>query len=100
MAEDELDTDTPERLYRTLLERWNARDAAGFAALFEAEGHSIGFDCSEMHGPQEIEAALGQIFADHETAAYVAKIRDVRLLSPDTALLRAIVGMVPPGRPT
>ena len=71
-----------------MLER---RNAAGFAGLF-------GFDGSEMHGPEEIESALGEIFADHETAAYVAKIRDVRLLTSELALLRAVVGMVPAGQ--
>jgi uncharacterized protein (TIGR02246 family) len=81
-----------------LLECWNARDSAGFAALFEPEGHSIGFDGSEMHGPGEIESTLEQIFADHETARYVAKIRDVRFLTADVAVLRAVVGMVPAGR--
>ncbi len=86
-----------EDLYRKLHERWNARDAAGFAALFAAEGHVIGFDGSEMHGPDEIASELGRIFADHGTAAYLAKVRDVRLLNDDIAVLRAVVGMVPPG---
>src|SRR5215207_7575362 len=87
-----------EELYRILLERWNAHDAQGFAALFEDEGHSIGFDGSEMHGPAEIASELGRIFADHETAAYVAKVRDIRSVAADVAMLRAVVGMVPPGK--
>lgn len=29
---------------------------------------------------------------------YVAKIKSVRFLAPDVAILRAIVGMVPPGQ--
>lgn len=91
-------TASPEELFQQLHERWNARDADGFAALFEVEGHSIGFDGSEMHGRQEIASELGRIFADHETAAYVAKIRDVHILGPDLALLRAVVGMVSPGK--
>jgi uncharacterized protein (TIGR02246 family) len=63
----------PERLYYALLECWNARDPAGFAALFEDDGHSVGFDGSEMHGPDEIESTLRQIFTDHETGRYVAR---------------------------
>jgi uncharacterized protein (TIGR02246 family) len=96
LAGEQTDTATPEQLYRTVLECWNARKAAAFAGLFESEGRSIGFDGSEMHGPEEIESALGEIFADHETAAYVAKIREVQLLTPELALLSAVVGMVPP----
>jgi uncharacterized protein (TIGR02246 family) len=87
-----------EELHRTLLERWNARDAQGFAALFEDEGHSIGFDGSEMHGPEEIASELGRIFTDHETATYVTKVRDIHPVAADVALLRAVVGMVPPGK--
>jgi uncharacterized protein (TIGR02246 family) len=76
-----------EWLYRTALERWNERDAAGFAALFDDDGHVVGFDGSEMDGRAEIRSALQAIFADHETAAYVAKVRDVRLVARDVAVL-------------
>ncbi len=51
-----------------------------------------------MSGQVEIAATLGQIFADHITAAYIARICDIRLLAPDVAMLRAVVGMVPPGQ--
>lgn len=84
-------------LYRQLLDSWNRRDASGFAELFEDDGNSIGFDGSPMNGREEIAATLGQIFADHITAAYIANIRGIRSLAPDVALLRAVVGMVPPG---
>lgn len=87
-----------ESLYRALLDAWNARKAAAFAALLDAQGHVVGFDGSEMHGPDEVASTLGRIFADHPTAAYVAKVRDVRPLAPDAAILRAVAGMVPPGQ--
>lgn len=85
-------------LYHQLLDAWNRRDAGAFAALFDEEGTSIGFDGSTMSGRAEIAATLGQIFADHVTATYVAKIRAIHSLAPDVALLRAVVGMVPPGK--
>jgi uncharacterized protein (TIGR02246 family) len=84
-------------LYRRLLDAWNARDASAYAACFEDEGHVIGFDGSTMDGRAQIDSTLRQIFADHVTAAYVAKVRGVELLGPDVAVLRAAVGMVPPG---
>jgi uncharacterized protein (TIGR02246 family) len=93
MADDS--TEEPARLYSRLIERWNDRDPAAFAALFLPDGHSIGFDGSEMHGPTEIEATLEQIFGDHKTGRYVAKIRDVRFLTADIAVVRAAVGMIP-----
>lgn len=85
-------------LYRQLLDSWNRHDASAFAALFDDDGQSIGFDGSPMSGRDAIAATLGQIFTDHVTATYIAKIRGIRLLSPDVALLRAVVGMIPPGQ--
>jgi len=84
-------------VYAALLTAWNERDAAAFAALFTADGHATGFDGSQMNGSTAIATELGAIFAHHPTSAYVAKVREVRELAPTVTLLRAIVGMVPPG---
>jgi uncharacterized protein (TIGR02246 family) len=84
-------------VYTALLDAWNRQDAPGFAALFTRTGHVTGFDGSQMSGPEEIATELGAIFAHHRTAAYVAKIREVRSLAASVTLLRAIVGMIPPG---
>jgi uncharacterized protein (TIGR02246 family) len=89
--------DAARDLYEGLLAAWNGRDATAFADLFAADGTMIGFDGSQATGP-EIRDLLEPIFRDHPTAAYVAKIREVRSIGPDAALLRAIVGMVPPGQ--
>lgn len=85
-------------LYGQLLDAWNGRSSRKFAALFAEEATVVGFDGSLMNGPAEIEGALNQIFADHPTAAYIGKIREVRFLTPEVALLRAVVGMVPSGQ--
>jgi uncharacterized protein (TIGR02246 family) len=85
-------------LYHRLLDAWNMHDAAFFAAQFEDEGNCIGFDGSQLDGREAIEAEISQIFAIHETGSYVVKIREIRFLTPETAVLRAIAGMVPPGR--
>ena len=85
-------------LYQQLLESWNRRDAAAYASLFETEATIIGFDGSPMYGSSEVEATIRQIFTDHITAAYIGKVRSVRFLRSDIAVLHAIVGMVPPGR--
>lgn len=82
-------------VYEQLLARWNARDAGAYAALFAPDGNIVGFDGSQMDGPVAIATHLGQIFADHLTPTYVAKVREVRLLTPDVALLRAVSGLVP-----
>jgi uncharacterized protein (TIGR02246 family) len=88
--------DAVRDLYTRLIEAWNARDADAFAALFAADGVSIGFDGSEAAG-EDIREHLRDVFGDHPTAAYTARVREVRTVGADAVLLRAIVGMAPPG---
>lgn len=84
-------------LYQGLLDSWNERSAGKMARWFTLDGSVIGFDGSQMNGREEIEREIRRIFTDHVTARYVGIVREVRFLSPDAALLRAVVGMVPPG---
>ncbi len=84
-------------LYVDLLESWNKRNAYDFAALFEEKAHVVGFDGTPMNGRAEIGTTLHDIFADHQTGKYVGKIREVRFLSPETAILRAVCGIIPHG---
>lgn len=84
-------------VYRRLLEAWNAQDARTYASLFTPDAHVTGFDGSQLNGRSEIESQLASIFADHATASYVGKVREVRSLGPTINLLRTVVGMIPPG---
>jgi uncharacterized protein (TIGR02246 family) len=94
----DMSTDTAVRdLYTRLIGAWNGRDADAFAALFAPDGTSVGFDGSQASTPDGITVHLRPVFADHPTAAYVAKVREVRPVGIGGALLRAIAGMVPPG---
>jgi uncharacterized protein (TIGR02246 family) len=85
-------------LYHQLLDSWNRRSAQEYAALFAEDGSIVGFDGSQVNGRSEIERHIDQIFTDHQTATYIGAIREVRPLSADVALLRAVVGMIPPGQ--
>ena len=85
------------RLYEQLLRAWNDQDADAFGAVFADDGSSVGFDGSTMNGRQEIVETIRAIFMNHRTATYVAKVREVRELVADVLLLRAVVGMTPPG---
>ena len=85
-------------LYRQMLDGWNTHDSAAMAAPFAEDANVIGFDGSQMNGRADIETTMTSIFADHVTAAYVAIVREVRFISPDAAILRAVVGMIPPGQ--
>ena len=87
-----------ETLYQQLLDAWNSRNARGMADLFCDEGELIGFDGSQAVGPDEIFSHIGPIFENHPTPQFVSKIKSVRFLGTDVAILRAIAGMgVPPG---
>ena len=87
-----------EKLHKQLLTYWNIQDANGMASLFCEDGNAIGFDGSQLNGKAAIKAELENVFADHKTASYVWKVEEVRFLTGNVALLRAVVGMVTPGK--
>ena len=86
-----------EALIRTtckdMLRAWNARDASAFAAFFTESGAIVGFDGLVVAGSAAIAAYLRDLFARHETPAYVNAIRWVRFLSEDIAIAHGIAGM-------
>ncbi|MEH7300041.1 SgcJ/EcaC family oxidoreductase [Neobacillus drentensis] len=89
-----------QAIYQQLLDAWNNRQARGMADLFTEDGESIGFDGSQSKGKEEIYSHLKPIFDHHPTARFISKVKDVRFLSADIAILRAIAGMVPPQQTT
>jgi uncharacterized protein (TIGR02246 family) len=88
---------TVEDLYGEVLAAWNAADADAWGACFAEDGSLVGFDGSPVEGRTAIVEHVGGVFGDHDVATYVEKVREVRELAPGVALLRAVVGMVPPG---
>jgi uncharacterized protein (TIGR02246 family) len=95
-------TGTPEAavraLHEELLTTWNNQDVRAYAALFAEDATLVGFDGGQIAG-SAVEDHLASIFADHRTASYVWKTVEVRQLADEVVLLRAKVGMVPPGEP-
>jgi uncharacterized protein (TIGR02246 family) len=95
---DTFSSDHPiRRLYEQILIAWNQQDAAAMAAQFEEDANLVGFDGSQADSRAAIEDHLRPIFVDHPTAAYVAKVREIRMLGSNVGILRANVGMIPPG---
>jgi uncharacterized protein (TIGR02246 family) len=92
------DSEAVRALHEKLLDAWNRGSASGMAALFEDNGNVVGFDGSQLDGRAAIESEMGRIFEDHVTAAYVARIREIRFLTSGVAILRAVAGMIPPGQ--
>jgi len=94
---DTISSDHPiRRLYEQILIAWNQQDAPSMAAYFKEDGNLVGFDGTQADSRADIEDHFRPIFADHPTAAYVAKVREIRMLGRDVGLLRAVVGMIPP----
>jgi uncharacterized protein (TIGR02246 family) len=85
-------------LYEQMLKAWNERNADAFAQVFTDDGNVVGFDGSPLNGRAEIASSLRAIFGNHQTAAYVAKVREVRDIGPGLVLVRSVVGMVPAGK--
>lgn len=93
MGENEVRT-----LYDNLITAWNDHDGRAMAATFAEDGVIIGFDGSVSSGSQAIGSEMANIFADHETGRYAVKVTSVRELGQHAVILRAIAGLVPPGR--
>lgn len=91
-------TSTIAPLYDRLVDGWNRCDGPAMAELFSENGSMVGFDGSQVDGRREIESHLSGIFAHHRPAEFVVIVRDIRMFTPDSALLRAVAGMVPTGK--
>lgn len=85
-------------LYHGMLTGWNEQNSKAIGALYTDDANVVGFDGSMMNGKSEIESTMAQIFADHQTASYVGIVREIRFLTADVAILRAVSGMIPPGQ--
>ena len=69
-------------LYAAFLDGWNRRSGAAVAAGFADDGDIIGFDGTHHRGRLSIAADLRQVFASHQTPAYVGVVRSVRPMAP------------------
>ena len=98
MTTDQAPEAAARGLYERLLTAWNERDAEGFAALFGDDGTMIGFDGSQAAGSQDVFAHLNPVFQDHPTGRYLAKVTGTRAIGDGHMMLRAMVGMLPPGQ--
>lgn len=81
-------------LYHSLLQAWNNNSASGMANLCADNANMIGFDGSQHNGKKNIRERMQQIFSEHKVASFIYKIREIRFLNPDAAILRSVVSMV------
>ena len=88
--------DAAKDLYQNLIDGWNAGDAEAMGAALTPQSLVVGFDGSQMVGRAAVTEELARVFADHQTARYVTKVRSVERLSSDVAIVYAVAGMVSP----
>lgn len=86
-------------LYRQLMDGWNAASGDAFAAPFEENGDLVGFDGAHLLGSKEI-ASFHQYLFDMflKGSRLVGKVRSVRFLTTDVAVMHAVGGTVMPGQ--
>jgi uncharacterized protein (TIGR02246 family) len=86
-------------LYQQLIDGWNASSGNAFAAPFEEDGDLVGFDGTHLKGRQEIGPFQQYLFDMFlKGSRLVGKVRSVRFLTPDVAVMHAVGGTLMAGQ--
>lgn len=95
----EADKATIRSLYEEMIDGWNKGSGQAFAAPYTDNSDFIGFDGTYMNGRQEI-ASFHQILFDKflKGSRLIGKIRSIRFLTSDVAVIIAVGGTVMAGQ--
>ncbi|MDQ3965243.1 MAG: SgcJ/EcaC family oxidoreductase [Actinomycetota bacterium] len=86
-------------LYQQLMDGWNQGSGAAFAAVFTEDGALVAFDGTHFKGREEIAPFHQELFDKWlKGSRLVGKVKDVRFLSPDVALMHAVGSTVMRGK--
>jgi uncharacterized protein (TIGR02246 family) len=86
-------------LYQQFMDGWNAASGDAFAAQFEQDGDLVGFDGTHIKGRQEIASFHQHLFDMFlKGSRLVGKVRNVRFLASDVAVMHAVGGTVMAGK--
>src|ERR671911_1780695 len=86
-------------LYRELMDGWNRGSGEAFAAVFTEDGDLIGFDGTHLKGRAEIATFHQELFDKWlKGTRLVGRVKDVRFLSSDVALMHAFGSTVMRGK--
>ena len=82
-------------LYQQMVDGWNRGSGEVFAAPYAQDGVLVGYDGTYLKGRREIASLHQQIFDRFVKGSHFGwKIRSVRFLTADVALIHAISGTV------
>ena len=86
-------------LYQQLMYGWNAASGYAFTAPFEEDGDLVGFDGTHFKGRKEIAPFHQHLFDMFlKGSRLVGKVKSVRFLTSDVAIMHAIGGTVMAGQ--
>jgi uncharacterized protein (TIGR02246 family) len=86
-------------LYSELMEGWNRGSGEDFAAVFAEDGDLVAFDGTHFEGREEIAPFHQELFDKWlKGTRLVGKVKDVRFLSPDVALMHAVGSTIMRGK--
>ena len=93
------DEDAIRALYQQSVEGWNKGSGEAFAASICGDGDLVGFDGTHLKGRQEITSFHQQLFDTFvKGSRLIGKVRSVRFLTPDVAVLHAVGGTIMAGQ--
>jgi uncharacterized protein (TIGR02246 family) len=86
-------------LYRELMNGWNRGDGEAFAAVFAEDGDLVAFDGTHFEGRAEIAPFHQELFDRWmKGTRLIGRVKDVRFLSPDVALMHAVGSTIMRGK--
>jgi uncharacterized protein (TIGR02246 family) len=82
-------------LYLQLMDGWNRGSGEAFAAPFAEDGDLVSMDGTHLKGRQEIISFNQKLFDTYvKGSRLVGKVRSVRFLTPDIAIMHAVGGTI------
>ena len=82
-----------------MIDSWNKGSGDAFAAPFAKDGDLVGFDGMHLKGRQEIASFHQRLLNTFvKGSRLVGKIRNVRFLTPDVAIMHVIGGTIMDGQ--
>ncbi len=88
-------------LYEQLIDAWNNGRGEAFAAPFAEHGDLIGFDGTHLKGRQKIAPFHRRLFGTYlKETRLVGRVKSVRFVGPDVALVHALGGTLRRGKST
>jgi len=86
-------------MYQQMMDGWNKGNGEAFATPYCEDSDLVGFDGTHLKGRQEIASFHQQLFNKFLKGSHlVGKIRSIRFLTPNVAVIHAVGGTVMAGQ--